>query len=88
MEAVLDAPEVDQAVIDAEFVAIVLAEYPPAEGEPVPTRPPPRTGLRCRRVGRPGLPPTDDSRDSATVATAVRSGSRRRSGPSPRSPPP
>jgi hypothetical protein len=86
--SVLDAPEVDQAVFDAEFVAIVLAEYPGAEGEPVPASIPPRSGSRSRRADRPGPTPTDRRRDRAPVPTAVRSGRRRRPGPSPRSPPP
>jgi hypothetical protein len=79
----------DQVAVDAEFVAIVLAEYPPSQGERVVTSVPPRSPTRSRRADRTGPAPAGQVRGSRSPAiTPALAGSRRRPGPGPRSPPP
>jgi hypothetical protein len=79
-------PAVDQAVFDAEFVAIVMAEQPWGEERPAPPAPPPRRGPGARRE-----PPRRSSRGRfagrvpAPVDTAR--GGRRRPVPRTRAPP-
>ena len=82
-----DAP-VDQAVFDAEFVAMVLAEAPCSGPRPAPATLPPGGAIGTRRAPAPRSPgdqpaPTDSSR----TATGVLREARRRPGPGPRSPP-
>lgn len=79
---------VDQAVFDAEFVAMVLAEAPWAELEPGPASVPPRAATGTRREparrsprGHAALPAR------SRTATGVLRESGRRPGPGPRSPP-
>jgi hypothetical protein len=80
--------EVDQAVVDAEFVAIVLAEYPPSQGERVVTSVPPRSPIRSRRAHPAGPASVDQVYEPRSAAiTSAHDGSRRRPGPGPRSPP-
>lgn len=83
----IDQPEPDQAVFDAEFVALVLTEYPPTRGEGAPAQVPPRSATRTHR-GEPvgGSPPYRDGRPRPSGTSNPR-GDRRRPGPWPRSPP-
>jgi len=80
------APAVDQAVFDAEFVAIVMAERPWGEERPAPPATPPRRGPTARRE-----PPPRSSlgrfagRGPAPIHTAR--GDRRRPVPRTRAPP-
>lgn len=84
-----EALDVEQAVFDAEFAAIVLAEYPPGQGGRVSRRIPPRVHVRTGRADRPAPSGTGHRRDDRAPATAAaRGGNRRRPGPGPRSPPP
>ncbi|GAA4777074.1 hypothetical protein GCM10023200_07310 [Actinomycetospora chlora] len=81
---------VDQAVVDAEFVAIVLAEHPwdDGQGEPSPRTPPPTAPTRTRREPPPsgrGPGSAGPTRRVPTVAATPQV--RRRTGPGPRSPP-
>jgi hypothetical protein len=79
-------PAVDQAVFDAEFVAIVMAEQPRGEERPAPPARPPRRGPEARRQ-----PPRRSSRErvagrgAGPVETAR--GGRRRPVPRTRAPP-
>jgi hypothetical protein len=79
-------PAADQAVFDAEFVAIVLAEQPWGEERPAPPATPPPRGPRARRE-----PPPRSSRgmfvggNLLPVDTAR--GGRRRPVPRTRAPP-
>lgn len=79
-------PAADQAVFDAEFVALVMAEQPWGEERPAPPAPPSRHAPRTRREPPPrfsrgafaggDLPPVDTPR-----------GGRRRPVPRTRAPP-
>ncbi|GAA4765461.1 hypothetical protein [Actinomycetospora chibensis] len=81
-------PAVDQAVFDAEFVALVMAEQPWGEERPAPRATPPRRGPRARRE-----PPPRSSRgvsaggDLPRLGTARARGGRRRPVPRTRAPP-
>jgi hypothetical protein len=83
-----DAP-IDQAVFDAEFVAMMLTEAPWGELAAEPARTPPRAATGTRRAPPPGSPGDHGPDGSRTQpATEVRREVRRRPGPGPRSPPP
>ncbi|GAA4870937.1 hypothetical protein [Actinomycetospora straminea] len=78
----------DQAAVDAEFVAIVLAERPWGEGEPAPRTPPPAAATGTRRVPPPSGPgPLSEQPDDLVPAVGETPQVRRRTGPGPRSPP-
>ena len=84
----MGAPPVDQAVFDAEFVAIVLAEAPWAEPQPGPARVPPLSVTGNRRSPPPRFPADRPARSSRTqTATGVLPEATRRPGLGPRSPP-
>jgi hypothetical protein len=81
-----DGAAPDQAVVDAEFVAIVIAERPWAESQPSPRPTPPRSATRTRRRRPPPGARSWREPDQRLAVGYVR-GLRRRPGPGPRSPP-
>ncbi len=83
----LEQPEPDQVVFDAEFVALMLTEYPPADGEGTPAPVPPRAATRTRRVESRSPAPTDRGGRPRPARTSNPRGGRRRLRPWPRSPP-
>jgi hypothetical protein len=84
-----DGPGAEQAVFDAEFVAIVIAEQPWGESEPSPRRTPPTRATRTRRgPSTPGRSPRRGPRDRRPPALGEVRRDRRRLCPGPRSPPP
>jgi hypothetical protein len=76
----------DQAVVDTEFVAIVIAEQPWAEALPSPRTTPPRAATRTLRRRPPPAARSWREPDQRLVVGGVR-WLRRRPGPGPRSPP-
>lgn len=86
--ALVGDPPVDQAVFDAEFEAMVLAEAPWAGPEPGPAPVPPQAATGTRRAPPPRSPSEFPARAAPTrTATGVLREARRRPGPGPRSPP-
>lgn len=83
-----DQPAVDQAVFDAEFVAMVLAEAGWEQSHPTLDPTPPRSVSRTRRVSPPPRygPEPADGHWPLSAVLPPRS-PRRRVGPGPRSPP-
>jgi hypothetical protein len=87
--SLIDDPTADQAVFDAEFVAMMLAEAPWGQPQPICRTRPPRTLRPTRRAARPPRSASDcdgESRFRLTVGAAR--WTRRPPGPGPRSPPP
>lgn len=80
-------PPADQAVFDAEFVAMVLAEAPWAMSVPAPARTPPREATRARRARPPRRPGDRSARGSSQGSATVARKARRPPRPRPRSPP-
>lgn len=80
-------PPADQAVFDAEFVAMVLAEAPWAMSVPAPARTPPRGATRARRARPPRCPGDRSARGSSQGSATVARKARRPPRPRPRSPP-
>ncbi|MDD7967536.1 hypothetical protein [Actinomycetospora lemnae] len=84
-----DPDVTDQAVVDAEFVAIVLCERPWGEHLPSPRTPPPAAVTGARRDPPPHGPgPRSGHRADPLPAVGATPQVRRRTGPGPRSPPP
>jgi hypothetical protein len=79
-------PDPDQAAVDAEFAAIVLAEAPWGASEPVPAAPPPRTATLTPRARPPRRP--RGHRDGVRPGAVDPRGAGRRRGSVARSPPP
>jgi hypothetical protein len=87
--SLIDDPTADQAVFDAEFVAMMLTEAPWGQPQPIYCARPPRTLRPTRRAARPPRPASDsigERRFRLTLGAAR--WTRRRPGPGPRSPPP
>ena len=80
-------PPADQAVFDAEFVAMVLAEAPWAMSVPAPARTPPGGATRARRARPPRCPGVRSARGSGQGSATVAREARRPPRPRPRSPP-
>src|SRR4051794_36736106 len=76
----------DQAMVDAEFVAIVIAERLWAESQPSPRTTPPTAATRTRRRRPPPGARSWREPDERLAVGHVR-WLRRRTGPGPRSPP-
>lgn len=84
-----DPDVVDQAVVDAEFVAMILTERPWGEGRPTPRPTPPATTTRARRDPSPHDDgPCAEPRIRLLPTVGETPQVRRRTGPGPRSPPP
>lgn len=79
-------PAADQAVFDAEFVAMVVAEHPWGESWPSPRATPPRDGTSTPREPRPRSPGGPSAGGDRLPLDAIR-GRRRRPVPRTRSPP-
>jgi hypothetical protein len=77
----------DQAVFDAEFVALVLAEAPWGAGQPTGAAPPPPVPPRTSRAPGPAPDLTGQRDRRARLAVAEVRLTCRRPGPGPRSPP-
>jgi hypothetical protein len=85
----VDPDVVDQAVVDAEFVAMILTERPWGEPQAASRPTPPAVVTRTRRDRPPrGSGPRSEQRIRLLPTVGATPQVRRRTGPGPRSPPP